>query len=68
MCIRDRACAPSQRLYVSWPRTADGEDKEPSELVTALMGIFPTLRPLRDLPDVYFANSKDCLLYTYRCV
>ena len=53
------ACAPSQRLYVSWPRTADGEDKEPSELVTALLGIFPTLRPLRDLPDVYFANSKE---------
>ncbi len=53
------ACAPSQRLYVSWPRTADGEDKEPSELVTALLGIFPDLRPLRDLPDVYFANSKE---------
>ena len=53
------ACAPSQRLYVSWPRTADGEDKEPSELVTALLGIFPTLRPLRDLPDVYFANSTE---------
>ena len=32
------ACAPSQRLYVSWPRTADGEDKEPSELVTACWG------------------------------
>ena len=53
------ACAPSQWLYVSWPRTADGEDKEPSELVTALLGIFPDLRPLRDLPDVYFANSKE---------
>lgn len=53
------ACAPSQRLYVSWPRTADGEDKEPSELVTALLGIFPDLWPLRDLTDVYFANSKE---------
>ena len=24
------ACAPSQRLYVRWPRAADGEDKETS--------------------------------------
>ena len=53
------ACAPSQRLYASWPRSADGEDKEPSELITALLGIFPTLRPLRDLPDEYFANSQE---------
>ena len=53
------ACAPSQRLYASWPRCADGEDKEPSELITALLGIFPTLRPLRDLPDEYFANSQE---------
>lgn len=53
------ACAPSERLYVTWPRTADGEDKEPSELVSALLGIFPGLRPLRDLPDEFFANSRE---------
>ena len=53
------ACAPSQRLYMTWPRSADGEDKEPSELVSALLGIFPNLRPLRDLPDEYFADSKE---------
>ena len=53
------ACAPSERLYVTWPRSADGEDKEPSELVSALLGIFPTLRPLKNLPAVYFANSRE---------
>ena len=53
------ACAPSERLYVPWPRSADGEDKEPSELVSALLGIFPTLRPLKNLPAVYFANSRE---------
>ena len=53
------ACAPSERLYMSWPRSADGEDKEPSELVSGLLGIFPSLRPLRDLPDEYFANSRE---------
>ncbi len=53
------ACAPSEMLFVSWPRTAGGEDKEPSELVSALLAIFPTLTPLRDLPDEYFANSRE---------
>ncbi len=53
------ACAPSELLYVCWPRTAGGEDKEPGELVSAVMGIFPTLEPLRDLGDGYFANSKE---------
>ena len=53
------ACAPSQRLYMTWPRSADGEDKEPSELVSALLGIFPGLKPMRDLPDEYFADSKE---------
>lgn len=53
------ACAPSEQLIVCWPRTADGEDKEPSELVSAVMGVFPSLRPERDLPDEYFANSRE---------
>lgn len=53
------ACAPSERLYVTWPRTAEGEDKEPSELVSALLGIFPTLKPWKDLPGEYFANSRE---------
>lgn len=52
-------CAASERMYMSWPRSADGEDKEPGELVSALLGMFPTLRPLRNLPDEYFANSKE---------
>ncbi len=53
------ACAPSEMLFVCWPRTAGGEDKEPSELVSAVQEIFPALTPLRDLPDEYFANSKE---------
>ncbi len=53
------ACAPSELLYVCWPRTAGGEDKEPGELVSAVRSVFPTLEPLRDLPDEYFANSRE---------
>ncbi len=39
------ACAPAERLYVGWPRSADGEDKAPSELVRALLAIFPACGP-----------------------
>lgn len=53
------ACAPSQRLYISWPCSSQGEDKEPSELVSAVLGVFPVLRPLKALPDEYYANSKE---------
>lgn len=53
------ACAPSELLYVSWPRSAGGEDKEPSELIAEIREVFPTLEPLRDLPDEYFANSRE---------
>ena len=53
------ACLPAERLYVSWPRSAGGEDKAPSELVGALLSIFPSLLPLRGLPGEYFANSKE---------
>ena len=35
------------------------EDKAPSELVGALLSIFPSLLPLRGLPGEYFANSKE---------
>ncbi len=53
------ACAPSEMLFVCWPRFAGGEEKEPGELVSAVRGIFPGLTPLRDLPDEYYANSKE---------
>lgn len=53
------ACAPSEMLYLCWPRSAGGEDKEPGELVSAVEEIFPKLEPLRDLPDAYFANSRE---------
>lgn len=53
------ACAPSEKLYLSWPRQAGGEDKSPSELVSGVEAIFPTLQPLHDLPVEYFANSAE---------
>ncbi len=52
------ACAPSQRLYVSWPRTADGEDKEPSDLVTALLGEFPHLAATAGLAGRLFCQLQ----------
>lgn len=53
------ACAPSEKLYLSWPRQAGGEDKSPSELISAVQAIFPSLQPLHDLPAEYFANSRE---------
>lgn len=53
------ACAPSEMLFVCWPRTAGGEDREPSELVSAVRAVFPTLEPLSGLPDEYFANTRE---------
>ncbi len=53
------ACAPSERLTISWPRSAGGEDKEPSELVAGVRGVFPCLEPVRDLPEEFFANSRE---------
>lgn len=53
------ACAPSEYLCLSWPGTAGGEDKEPGELISAVQEIFPTLEILRELPDEFFANSRE---------
>lgn len=53
------SCAASERLYVSYPRSADGEDREQSELVSAVLSIFPALQVERGLPDEYFVNSKE---------
>ena len=53
------ACAPSQRLYLSWPAQGEGEDKEPSELIAGVLAVFPTLEILHDLPGEYFANSRE---------
>ena len=53
------ACAPSRMLTISWPRSAGGEDKEPSELVAGVRGIFPGLEPERNLPEEFFANSRE---------
>ncbi len=53
------AALPSRLLYVSWPQQVAGEDKEPSELVTGVLGVFPQLEPLHDLPEEFFANSME---------
>lgn len=53
------ACAASRQLFVSWPRSAEGEEKEASELVSAVRAVFPTLEPLHDLPREFFADSKE---------
>lgn len=52
------ACLGSERLFVSWPESVGGEEKEPSELVAGLRGVFPTLEPERGLPEEFFANSR----------
>lgn len=53
------ACLASDRLILSWPGAVGGEDKEPSELIAGVRGVFPTLRPERGLPEEFFANSKE---------
>ncbi len=53
------ACMAREALYISWPGSASGEDKEPSELVTQVRGIFPGLQPVTELPEAYFANSRE---------
>lgn len=53
------ACAPSELLTISWPRTAGGEEKEPGELVAAALAVFPTLEVLRDLPDEFYADTRE---------
>lgn len=53
------ACLPRQRLFVSWPRTLDGDTAEPSEIVNGIRGIFPELPVWTNLPAEYFANSRE---------
>ncbi len=53
------ACLASDRLIMSWPMSAGGEEKEPSELIAGARGVFPTLEPERDLPEEFFANSRE---------
>ncbi len=53
------ACAPSEELYISWPCTTGGEDREPSELVSGVQALFPNLKPLEDLDEEYFADSYE---------
>ncbi len=53
------ACLASEGLILSWPMSAGGEDKEPSELIVGVRGVFPTLRPEQELPESFFANSRE---------
>lgn len=55
------ACLPSQLLTLSWPAVLSGEDKEPSELVSGVRGVFPGLRVERSLPESFFANSREAI-------
>ncbi len=53
------ACLASRALYISWPGTAGGEDKEPSELVAEVQGVFPGLTPLGELPEALLSNAQE---------
>ena len=53
------ACAPSEELYISWPSSAGGEDREPSELVAGVRALFPGLEVLEDLPEEDLADSYE---------
>ncbi len=53
------ASIPSELLYLSWPAAVGGEEKSPSELIAAVREVFPALVPLKDLPDEYYANSRE---------
>ncbi len=52
------ACLASRELFVSWPASVAGEDKEPSELVAQLRGIFPALKPEEELGEEFLAGSR----------
>lgn len=53
------ACSSSQLLYVTYPASAEGTPQEPSELVSGLMQLFPALQVEKNLPDEFFANTKE---------
>lgn len=53
------ACVSSEMLIISYPKVSGTEEKEESELVAAVKEIFPTIQPLKDLPDEFFSNSPD---------
>lgn len=53
------ACSPSDRLYVSYPRRAGGEEKEPGELLSCVQAVFPGTVIESALADEYFANSRE---------
>lgn len=52
-------CAASERLYLSFPAT-DGKDaKTPSELVTAVMSVFPGKKIIEKHDPIFFANAPE---------
>ena len=52
-------CAPSEQLYVSYPRVLLGEETSQSEIVSSIHHLFPDLLEDRGLPMRYFANTKE---------
>lgn len=51
--------SPSEMLFACYPKQADGEEKEPSEIINSLLGIFPGLKALEGLPASYYANAEE---------
>lgn len=53
------ASLASEELYVCWPRSRDGEDLQPGEIVSSLREIFPALEEEQPDPSFFFANSYE---------
>lgn len=51
-------CLPSEKLYVSYPASIDGEEKAPSEIVNAVAELFPSDCFLDEPELAFLANSK----------
>ena len=52
------ACAPSEKLIVSWPAASSGEPLSPGEIPAAIQAIFPGIPVQTALPDILRANSR----------
>lgn len=49
----------SERLYVSYPKSMDGEDMQAGEIVGNIHSVFEGIKEQSDLPAEFFANSAD---------
>ncbi len=51
------ACAPSERLFISWPAAAGGEETAPGEIPAPMEEMFPGIQTVRRLPEDILSNS-----------